>query len=153
IPSLSVSAGAQLDLTNNSLIVDYTGASPFATIKTYLTNGYASGNWNGTSGINSSAAVANNAAPGAHVTALGYSEASTLFATFPAPFAGQNVDNTSVLVSYVYSGDANLDGAVDTVDFNNLASNFSQSGKNWTEGDFNYDGSVDTVDFNLLASN
>jgi hypothetical protein len=42
---------------------------------------------------------------------------------------------------------------VDTLDFNVLASNFGQSGKNFTDGDFNYDQVVDTLDFNLLASN
>jgi hypothetical protein len=63
------------------------------------------------------------------------------------------VDSTAVLVKYVYAGDANLDGTVDTVDFNLLAANFSQSGKNWTDADFNFDGAVDSVDFNLLASN
>ena len=54
---------------------------------------------------------------------------------------------------YTFSGDANLDGAVDTVDFNLLAANFSQSGKSWFNGDFDYNGTIDTVDFNLLASN
>src|SRR5205085_10925941 len=87
------------------------------------------------------------------ITSLGYGEASTVFTSFPAPFAGQNVDNTSVLVKYVYSGDADLNGTVDTIDFNLLAANFSQSGKVWTDGDFDYSGTVDTIDFNLLASN
>src|SRR5438045_7657265 len=59
----------------------------------------------------------------------------------------------SVLVAYTLSGDANLDATVDTIDFNLLAANFSQSGKYWFNGDFNYDGSVNTIDFNLLASN
>jgi hypothetical protein len=54
---------------------------------------------------------------------------------------------------YTLAGDANLDGSVDTVDFNLLAANFSQSPKVWSEGDFNYDTVVDTVDFSLLASN
>ena len=72
---------------------------------------------------------------------------------FPATFAGQSIDNTSVLVRYTAYGDANLDGVVDTTDFNILASNFSGSGKRWSQADFNYDGATDTVDFNLLASN
>ena len=41
----------------------------------------------------------------------------------------------SILVKYAYNGDANLDGAVDTVDFNALAANFGQSGRNWSEAD------------------
>src|SRR5205814_7074794 len=51
-------------------------------------------------------------------------------------------------------GDANLDGSVDTIDFNILAANFSDnSAPGWGAADFNGDGSVDTTDFNLLASN
>src|SRR5206468_3676501 len=86
-------------------------------------------------------------------TALGYGESSVLFSSFPANFSGVDVDCTAVLIRYTAFGDANLDGTVDTTDFNNLASNFSGSGKVWTQGDFNYDGTVDTTDFNLLASN
>lgn len=59
----------------------------------------------------------------------------------------------STLDFFVLSGDANHDRTVDTVDFNILASNFSQSGKTFGQGDFNYDGTVDTIDFNLLAAN
>src|SRR5439155_2301178 len=83
-------------------------------------------------------------------TSLGYAENSAL--GLPS-FHGQGVDGTSILIGYVYYGDANLDGTVDSVDFNNLASNFSQSGRSWSQGDFNYDNTVDSVDFNLLASN
>jgi hypothetical protein len=142
---------AKLDLDNNSAVVDYTTNTPFATIQNQLKNGYASGNWTG-SGINSSAAAAT--ASSAHKTAIGYAEASEVFSSFPANFKGQSVDATSVLMRHVYYGDANLDGAVDTVDFNLLAGNFSAaSGNDWAHGDFNYDSTVDTTDFNLLASN
>src|SRR5262249_36768306 len=54
---------------------------------------------------------------------------------------------------FVLTGDANRDRTVDTIDFNILAANFSQSGKSFGQSDFNYDGTVDSVDFNLLASN
>src|SRR5439155_23440413 len=50
-------------------------------------------------------------------------------------------------------GDANIDGVVDTLDFNLLAVNFAQSGKTWKQGDFTFDGVVDTIDFNVLAAN
>jgi hypothetical protein len=58
-----------------------------------------------------------------------------------------------VLIRYTLSGDANLDGTVDTIDFNLLAASFGAPGKSWVNGDFNHDCSVDTTDFNLLASN
>jgi hypothetical protein len=126
----ALSAGAKVNVKNNSLTVDYRGAgSPAATIMAQLTSGYAGGAWNG-DGINTSSATSS--------TGLGWKDDSA---------------SRSILVKYAYYGDANLDGSVDTVDFNLLAANFGGSGKNWVQGDFNYDSTTDTVDFNLLASN
>jgi hypothetical protein len=115
-----------------------------------ITSGYHSGDWTG-SGITTSAAAA--LAASAHKTALGIAEAADLFSTFPASFSGQSVDASAVLVRYTASGDANLDGTVDTVDFNSLAANFGAADERWVHGDFNYDASIDTTDFNLLAAN
>jgi hypothetical protein len=41
---------------------------------------------------------------------------------------------------------------VNLADFNILASNFGQSGRDFTQGDLNYDGTVNLNDFNILAS-
>jgi hypothetical protein len=146
VPSLAVTAAGAVDLNDNAMIVDYSGASPLASIQGYLTSGYAAGSWNGV-GIRSSVAsmTANRA--------LGYGEASAIFTSFPAVFQGQSVDSTSVLVLYTRYGDATLDGLVNLSDFNRLASNFGQSGRVWTQGDFTYDGIVNLADFNRLASN
>src|SRR5207253_338077 len=66
--------------------------------------------------------------------------------------AGNELVNSSSTF-FVLCGDANRDRAVDTLDFNLLATNFGQSGHVFSEGDFNYDGFVDTLDFNLLSAN
>ncbi len=50
-------------------------------------------------------------------------------------------------------GDANLDGSVDTSDFNIWNSNKFTGTAAWCSGDFSADGSVDTSDFNLWNSN
>jgi hypothetical protein len=139
---------ARLDLANNAMVIDYTGSSPLATIAAQLKAGYNSGAWTG-NGITSATAAAN--AGSAHKTALGIAEASAIGS--PATFFGQDADPTSLLIRYTYSGDANLDGGVDTSDFNLLAANFNGSSKRWYQGDFNYDNAVDTLDFNALASN
>jgi autotransporter-associated beta strand protein len=57
-----------------------------------------------------------------------------------------------VTVMYTYFGDANLDGQVNTDDFNALATNFNGAGT-WVSGDFNYDGIVNALDFNAVATN
>jgi len=149
--SLTVSGGAAptgtLNLSDNSMIVDYSGTSPVANIGDLLKAGFNNGTWDG-KGINSTNAAA-TAASG-HKTAIGYIEASD---TGQTSFEGQSVDPTAILAKYTYSGDANLDGSVNTTDFNLLAANFGGSSKRWFNADFNFDGSVNTTDFNLLASN
>jgi fibronectin-binding autotransporter adhesin len=135
------------DLTNNNLVLDYSGASPIGTLRNDLKFGYNKGAWNGPGVISSTAATS----PG---MALGYAEASSLFSAFPATFGGQSVDNTSLLVQYARVGDANLDGRVNALDFNALATNFGAgSSEVWSQGDFNYDGFTNTLDFTLLATN
>jgi hypothetical protein len=83
---------------------------------------------------------------------LGYATASSLGL---ASFDGQPVSGATVLVRYTTTGDANLDGVVNALDFNALATNFGQTPGSdvWTQGDFNYDGVVNTLDFTQLAGN
>src|SRR5439155_6591675 len=104
--------------------------------------------WNGI-GLTSSTAQA--AANSAHKTALGYASASSIGVS---AFNGQSVNGSDVLVRYAFSGDANLDGKVNALDFNALATNFGGgSGKFWNQGDFNYDGTINTTDFTSMAIN
>src|SRR5207249_9790523 len=109
---------------------------PLAQVRDYIAGAYANGSWTG-NGLTSSAAMAQ--ATSSHRTALGYAEASALFASFPAVWEGTVIENTSILVRYTYAGDANLDGVVNTVDFARLATGFNQMGMFWASGDFNYD--------------
>lgn len=51
------------------------------------------------------------------------------------------------------SGDATLDGSVNTLDFNLLAGSFGMTGTRWKQGDFNLDGTVNALDFNALVAN
>jgi hypothetical protein len=69
-------------------------------------------------------------------------------------FDGQSIDANTILIRYTWSGDANLDGLVNALDFNALASSFGgTTGKLWNQGDFNYDGITNTADFTALAMN
>lgn len=149
----------QMDLTNNGMIVDYFGTSPLGagsfdapSIGALIKQGSNNNAWTG-NGITSSTAAAVAAdSNNPHKTALGYAEASALGIT---SFMGQTVDTTAVLVRYTYLGDANLDGAVNQLDFNALATNYGANGANaaWNAADFNADGVVDSTDFNVLAGN
>lgn len=155
----------RLDL-NTSLIIDYTrqtGAgsppvtnSPFDYVfKRIALGGYNSGDWNPASLqpyiVSSSAAAASTTL---HKTGVGYAEASALYGASGGTFNGEAVDGDAVLVRYTYLGDFNLDGRVNALDFNVLATNFATPDvAYWHMGDTNYDGSVDTTDFNMLATN
>lgn len=145
VGGLTMSGTSTIDLADNDMIVDYTGPSPIAAVRGFIAAAHANGAWTG-SGLGTS--MGNSSQFG-----LGYAEAAAIFSSFPATYAGQQVDNTSVLVGFTRYGDANLDGTVNLSDFNALASSFGQSGKFWSNGDFNYDGTVNLSDFNLLAAN
>src|SRR5678815_5295334 len=104
--ALGMTTTSALDLADNDMVIDYTGASPMNPIINALVAGYNFGGWNGVNGISSSvAALGTN-------TSIGFAEATELFTVFPATFAGRSVDNTSLLLKYTYNGDANLDGTV-----------------------------------------
>jgi hypothetical protein len=72
-----------------------------------------------------------------------------------------NVDNqdlttlvTSAACLNTSLGDADLDGDVDSDDFNILSFNFGlENTASWSDGDFNGDGNVDSDDFNILLFN
>ena len=71
--------------------------------------------------------------------------------------AGQEINSTTWLaplyqgnlfqLGVALPGDANLDGTVNTADFNLLAADFNKSAENWPGGDFNGDGLVNAADF------
>ena len=77
-------------------------------------------------------------------------------ATLPAGSVSDPQGNTTatdfeILFDFL-SGDANHDRRVNLADFNILAGNFGQTGRNFAQGDFTYDGVVNLADFNVLAS-
>lgn len=127
----SLGTGAKIDVMNNTMVVDYTGQStPAAAIEAQLTTGSANGAWNG-DGIMTSSADGE--------TALGWVDDSV---------------NQQIIIDFTYRGDANLDGVVDSMDFDAFVAAYgSAAGAIWAGGDFNYDDKVNTLDFNDLAGN
>jgi hypothetical protein len=143
VKTLTINGAGKLDLNDDDLIVDYTGTSPIGAIRAALVSGFNSGSWNG-NGIASLAAHNQSAS----ITALGYDEASDLGI---GSFDGTTVDTSAVIVKYTYYGDSNLDGKVDTSDFQRFLNGFANHGTSWVQGDYTYDGKVDIGnDFNLF---
>lgn len=130
---------ATLDLSNNTLLVDHApGASPLTDLRQYVATGATTG-----VGVVSSETDAR--------TRLAVVASHELFSVFPATFAGQMVDDSTVIVAYTLTGDANLDFRVNIEDFASLAANFNRSG-GWRQGDFDGDGLTAVGDFAVLAA-
>jgi hypothetical protein len=129
-------SGGQLDVANNSIVIDYTG--PVGTLVSDTRNNIAAFKLQTGSGVS-------------NVTGLGYADNAALDEV-KTTFAGQTVDPSSILVKFTYFGDSDLDGDVDVADLGHLASNW-QTSQPWAGGDFDYNGSVDVNDLGLLASN
>jgi PEP-CTERM motif len=130
VTSLSLAAGTTFDISNNGLIVDYTGTNPLSDIVAAVLDGrlistFASG-------------------PG---LAIGVINATT------PTFGGLAVDADAVLAKLTLRGDADLSGTVNFSDLLALAQNYNGTSKTWSQGDFDYSGVVDFTDLLSLAQN
>ncbi|MFT3785853.1 MAG: PEP-CTERM sorting domain-containing protein [Tepidisphaeraceae bacterium] len=151
VDTLVITANGKLDLTNNSMVLDYTGASPATAVRSLIASAYAGGAWNGATGIGSLSAF--NASTNVAIvnkTAIGFAEASDLGVT---SFGGQSFTGDAILLKYTVYGDWNLDGNVNFGDLLMLAANYGSTTGRWSQGDGNYDGNVNFNDLLALASN
>jgi len=144
---LTVAATGKLDLNDNDLIVDYTGATPIAVMQALVRSARNGGTWTG-NGITSTTAR-NNAQ---HNTTLGAMEAADFKGIYgnAALFAGRTIDTTAVLVKYTYYGDADFSGKVNFDDYVRTDSGFNNHRTGWVNGDFDLNGSVNFDDYVLI---
>jgi autotransporter-associated beta strand protein len=144
ISGLTINAGSDLDVNNDHIFINYangTQATVDAAVRAYLIAGRNGGAWNGTGGIDSSAA----ALPANSHYALGYADG--------ADHVVAGLSSGQIEIKYTLLGDADLDGSVTGSDFTALVGNLGKSGRVWDQGDFDYDGSVTGSDFTDLVGN
>lgn len=154
VTSLTVDAGAQLDLTIGKLITkDPVGAitivgGSYTGISGMIQSGRNGGTfplWDGSGIVTSqSEATARN------YTSIGVAAASDIrpaTATATALWAGQVITGTDTLVMYTYGGDATLDGKINVDDYIRIDSGIAAGLSGWSNGDFNYDGKVNIDDY------
>jgi VCBS repeat-containing protein len=157
VTSLAIGAGATLDINDNALIVNYTGASPAAAIRAKIVAGrggagIGNGAWTGAGITSSTVAAANATEPNA--LSVGYTENATLPLGAYTSFRGESVDETAVLIAPTRTADANLDGVVNDNDVTIIGASFAPGvpQPQWALGDFDYNGFVDDDDVTLLGA-
>jgi hypothetical protein len=157
-PTLSIAGTpaaptGKLDLHIGALIINYTGDSPAAEVRQQIIAGRGGGGlgkgWDG-QGITSSAA----AAADPESRSVGYAENSALPLGPYTNFRGQTVDDTTVLIAFTRTGDANLDGVVNDDDVTIVGAAYAPGmpQPSWALGDFDYNGFVDDDDVTLLGA-
>jgi hypothetical protein len=146
----------KLNLSDNAAIIDYEVESPEVTLRQQILTGRGGSGlgktWNGP-GITSSAAASANAAE-PESRSIGYAENSALPLGPYTNFRGQPVDDTSVLMAFTRTGDANLDGIVNDEDVTIVSATYAPGipQPHWALGDFDYNGFVDDADVTLLSA-
>jgi polyhydroxybutyrate depolymerase len=160
IGSLSIAGDgaptAKFDLADNAAIINYTETSPAATVRQQIIAGRGGAGlgkgWNGMGITSSAAAVANAIDPESR--SVGYAENAAMPLGPLTTFHGQPVDDTSLLMAFTRTGDANLDGVVNDDDVTIVGATYSPGVANaaWALGDFDYNGFVDDDDVTLLGA-
>ncbi len=144
LSSLIISGTGSLNITNNHVIIGYTGspANADSTIRGYLLSGRNAGAWNGATGIVSSGSSGTGVATG---YSIGYADGADHIVT--------GLSSGQIEVKYTLLGDANLDGLVTGDDFTILVGNLGKAVAGWDKGDFLYTGLVTGDDFTALVGN
>jgi autotransporter-associated beta strand protein len=144
--SIMIAATSTLDITNNTVEINFTpGSDPITTLQGYIRSGYNGDRWTGPGIVSSNAALS----PGLY--AVGYVDGNL--------DAGTPAAANQILIKNTVGGDANLDGIVNFADLLVVAQNFNRTldthgnAIDWADGDFNYDGKVNFADLLLVAQN
>jgi len=148
VGGLNIVSGSTLDISSNTLAINYGSAAndPASKIRGYLLSAFAAGTWSGT-GLTSSTVQTQVASVKGTVHgfyALGYADGDV---DGKIGGAGQN----QLLVRPVLAADANMDGKVDFNDLLLLAQNNGSINTDWVHADFTYDSKVDFNDLLMLA--
>ncbi len=145
LSSLAISGSGSLDMTDNDLILDYTGPAPLATVRGWLQNGRG--------GVLPSI-LTSTPSPAAYVTALALSDNALLrLGSWNGHVLTSTAQYTQLLIKYTYAGDTDMDGQVTPRDYLNVIANMGKTNSQWLLGDLNHDGQVTPDDLAEVSSN
>jgi fibronectin-binding autotransporter adhesin len=160
--ALSITTGAKLDIADNNLVVNYSGATPLQTIETWIKQGAGTRDFQGVYSYDGSAGITSSAAQGSHLnTAIGLRDNGFNLGLGSIPtmtsVEGVPVDSNSIVAKFTFYGDLDLNGKVNIDDYN-LFAYYIGAGHNpgptyttWMTGDLNYDGLINVNDYNLFT--
>jgi hypothetical protein len=140
VNTLSVSGTGKLDLTNNDVLVNYTGASPEFTLRDKALQARDVGD-GGIFFTGSDDEFSDKILAFGEASELGYTE-----------YNGFTLDTDTVIGKYTYYGDANFDGQVTTDDYVAVDLGLG-TGDSWVQGDFDLNGVVTTDDYVVVDLN
>src|SRR3984957_6212116 len=140
--SITINPGSELDLGNNTFIINYgSKADPISTIQSYVQGGYNNGAWNG-SGIVGS--VVQSADAKGALEGVGYADGAA------GVVAGLNSGQIKLMPPLL--GDVTLAGTGNFGDLQVLDQGFGRSGS-WDTGNFDFNSTVNFGDFQAVLSN
>ncbi|HEX3997831.1 MAG TPA: PEP-CTERM sorting domain-containing protein [Pirellulales bacterium] len=148
-----------LNLTNNAVIIQADNSTDavaaYQNVLNMVESGYNGGEWTGT-GITSSYAAADVAA---HypVTGIGLEINDGPSGHIPfdvqyATYDGVTLNTNSLIMTYTYQGDVNLQGSVSSDDINSTLSGYDDSRSGWANGDVAYGPSTTSDDINAVLT-
>ncbi|MGA2496927.1 MAG: SUMF1/EgtB/PvdO family nonheme iron enzyme [Tepidisphaeraceae bacterium] len=140
LSALTIQGTGTLNLSNNDLVLSYSGASPYATYAALIQSGRILTSLpHPTPSTNAVVALVDNQM--LHITVWHGATISS----------GSNFNE--LLFAYTYAGDVNLDGVVNQTDYYNVIANMGKSNATWFDGDLNGDGIVSPADLAIVTAN
>jgi autotransporter-associated beta strand protein len=145
-----------LDVGSGAVIVNFPagGSDPSSIVRQQIIAGRGGvsivGDWSGRGITSSAAAATNRNSAGARSVAYANNGKLPLGPYFS--YRGSSLDDTSILITFTRTGDANLDGVVNDADVTIVSATYAPgiSQPFWSYGDFDYNGFVDDDDVTLL---
>ncbi len=162
IVTKALAVSGQLDLKDNALVWDYSGASPLGSwngsaydgATGLVAAGRHGGDWSG-NGIITSMSSAIGAFSRTTIGVASAADVLSYGGGQTAMFAGETVDATAILFKYTYAGDLDLNGKIDGDDYFVADQNYPQSGSvfGYAKGDIDFNGRIDADDFFQIDAN
>lgn len=134
---IGIGGNTTINISNNVLLIDYTGQSVLDAMNAYAGQGVRTG-----VGLISGLSDPKKG--------VGIVEASSIGS--PTIYLNTSIDNTTVIARYTLKGDTDVNGTVNFNDLVRLAQGYNKAGT-WINGDSDYNGSVDFADLVALAQN